>query len=350
MKNKISSFSKMLLVIAAVALIGALFVPIWSIYLDAPQYPEGLKLEIWAGTIAGDVDIINGLNHYIGMKTLHTEDFIEFSVLPYILVAFAVLFLIVAWANRRKWLNIALITFVLFGIIAMVDFWKWEYNYGHNLDPNAAIKVPGMAYQPPLLGFKQLLNFGAYSIPDIGGWLFVVAGILLLIAVFKENKLLKMFRKSKTPVLMLAGMSSVLLSCSGDKPEPIQLHKDACEFCKMTIADSKFAAEIITNKGRVYKFDDLICMLNYTALQDKASIKKYYVGDYTKENALTDAATAWYVKHESLRSPMNGNTVAFSTKEVATKYAQEKQTTVIGWSDLNKIVHQQEVRLDEQAH
>ena len=61
----------------------------------------------------------------------------------------------------------------------MYDFWRWEYNYGHNLNPDAAIIVPGMAYQPPLIGFKQLLNFGAYSMPDIGGWIFVSAGALV---------------------------------------------------------------------------------------------------------------------------------------------------------------------------
>jgi hypothetical protein len=53
----------------------------------------------------------------------------------------------------------------------MIDFWLWEYDYGHNLNPNAPIIVPGMSYQPPLLGFKQLLNFGAYSYPDVGGWI-----------------------------------------------------------------------------------------------------------------------------------------------------------------------------------
>ena len=84
-------------------------------------------------------------------------------------------------------LTISLVAFIIFGIVAMVDFWIWEYNYGHDLDPNAAIKVPGMAYQPPLIGFKQLLNFGAYSIPDIGGWLFIGAGVLMVAAFFKDR-------------------------------------------------------------------------------------------------------------------------------------------------------------------
>ena len=75
--------------------------------------------------------------------------------------------------------------------MAMVDFYRWNYDYGHDLDPSAAIKVPGMAYQPPIFGYKQLLNFGAYSIPDIGGWLFIAAGLFLLIAVLKEFKFKK---------------------------------------------------------------------------------------------------------------------------------------------------------------
>lgn len=191
MKTKISILSRILLVIAAAFLVYSVFVPIWQIDLDAPQYPEGLVLKIHADKLAGNVDIINGLNHYIGMKTLHTDDFIEFTVLPYIIYFFAALSLIVAIVGNKKFLYTLFIMFVLFGIIAMADFWHWEYEYGHDLDPNAAIIVPGMAYQPPLIGFKQLLNFGAYSIPDIGGWLFISSGLLMLVAAVKEFKFSK---------------------------------------------------------------------------------------------------------------------------------------------------------------
>lgn len=76
--------------------------------------------------------------------------------------------MLAALIARKELLYTLLLFFILFGIIAMADFWHWEYNYGHDLNPDAAIKVPGMSYQPPLIGYKQLLNFGAYSIPDIG--------------------------------------------------------------------------------------------------------------------------------------------------------------------------------------
>jgi copper chaperone NosL len=187
MKNKkISSFIRVLLVICGFGLIVVLFTPMWRIDLQAPQYPEGLRMLIYANKLAGNVDIINGLNHYIGMKTLHTDDFPEFKILPAIIIFFSLFFLVAGAIGKRRWMNILCFLFICFGIIAMIDFWRWEYDYGHNLNPDAAIIVPGMAYQPPLIGFKQLLNFGAYSMPDIGGWIFVAVGAILLACVVAE--------------------------------------------------------------------------------------------------------------------------------------------------------------------
>lgn len=189
--TKLALVSKILLFIIAGLFIGSLFVPMWQIDLDAPQYPEGLVLKLHANKIGGDVEIINGLNHYIGMATLHTENFIEFKILPYIIGAFALISLVLIFINNRKFVLAFFGTFILFVILAGVDFYRWNYEYGHNLDPNAAIKVPGMAYQPPLIGYKQLLNFGAYSIPDIGGWMLIGAGVMLFYIVFKEFNLFK---------------------------------------------------------------------------------------------------------------------------------------------------------------
>lgn len=187
--QNLSSLTRVITFICGLMLIVVLFVPLWRIELSAPQYPEGLVMKMYPNKLAGNVDIINGLNHYIGMKTLHTEDFLEFTVLPYIIVFFSVFSLLVGLVvKKRRWLIALLIMFILFGVIAMIDFWRWEYNYGHNLNPNAAIIVPGMAYQPPLIGYKKLLNFGAYSVPDTGGWVFISVGLLLLTAVIIEFK------------------------------------------------------------------------------------------------------------------------------------------------------------------
>jgi copper chaperone NosL len=185
--NRLSNWARIVLVVCGLALAAVLFVPIWRIDLSAPQYPEGLRMLIYAHKLGGNVDIINGLNHYIGMKTLHAEDFIEFTVLRYIIGAYALAFLLTAALGRRRILFVLFTLFVAFGILAMADFWRWEYNYGHHLDPHAAIIVPGMAYQPPLIGYKQLLNFGAYSVPDIGGWIFVGVGAAILVIVILES-------------------------------------------------------------------------------------------------------------------------------------------------------------------
>ena len=133
----------------------------------------------------------------------------------------------------------------------MVDFWKWEYNYGHTLNPDAAIIVPGMSYQPPLIGFKQLLNFGAYSIPDIGGWIFVGVGIIFAVCrlpgmVFREIKKNTLNTVTILPFFLYL---SCFQSCNAG-PVPIKPGKDNCQFCKMTISDIRFGAEIITAKGK----------------------------------------------------------------------------------------------------
>ena len=186
--NSLSKLSIILLSISGIGLVISIFVPIWAIYLEAPQYPEGLGMFLHANKITGDYEIINGLNHYIGMKTIHQEDFWEFKVLPYALGFFAVLAFLFAFLKKKWGLYFFTVLFLLFGVAFMVDFWLWEYDYGHNLNPNAPIIVPGMSYQPPLLGFKQLLNFGAYSYPDVGGWIMFAVGIISLVLSVLEFK------------------------------------------------------------------------------------------------------------------------------------------------------------------
>ncbi len=334
--NKLTSWIRIALLSCSIALFLVLILPIWKIQLDAPQYPEGLELKIYAGKLGGNVEIINGLNHYIGMKTLHASDFIEFTVLPYIIGFFAAAFLLVAVINKRKWLYILFTTFVLFGIVAMIDFWRWEYNYGHNLDPNAAIVVPGMAYQPPLIGFKQLLNFGAYSIPDLGGWIFIGVGLICLIAVyvsFKQNKNNK--NSSVLPLTSIIILLFSLVSCN-TAPEPIKAGTDYCYFCKMTITDLKFANELITKKGKVYKFDDIHCLLNFSKLAtiQKTEIDKIYLSDFLQPTSFIVAENAVLLQSENFHSPMNGNIAAFSNKENAEKNNLKYKATIVKWQEL----------------
>ncbi|HSR39724.1 MAG TPA: nitrous oxide reductase accessory protein NosL [Phnomibacter sp.] len=334
--NKLTLFSRLLALLGAVALLVAIFVPLWRIELDAPQYPEGLALLIYPHKLGGDVEIINGLNHYIGMQTLHAENFVEFTVLPYIIGFFALLFLSVAIISKRRWLNVVFFTFVFFGIIAMVDFWRWEYNYGHELDPNAAIKVPGMAYQPPLIGFKQLLNFGAYSIPDTGGWMFIAAGIFLLLAVLAEGGYLKKLGVRKNAVVILFFSALGFASCNSGGPEPIAFNSDKCAHCRMTISDARYAAELQTVKGRINKFDDVVCMTRYLRENQSAPAKKLWVSQYDGNHSLIDANEAFFVKLETLNSPMRGNMAAFADKRSAAELLNTSGAELVDWNELVK--------------
>ena len=347
MKNNcLTGWVRAIVISCGLALFAVLFVPMWQIQLSAPQYPEGLVLLIYPNSLGGNVDIINGLNHYIGMRTLHADDFIEFTILPYIIGAFGCITVFTGLLNRKKLLTALAILFIVFAVVAMADFWRWEYNYGHNLNPDAAIIVPGMAYQPPLLGYKQLLNFGAYSIPDAGGWIFIVVGILLAsTCVFEMTKTRKL-KKIKAagilnkPVTIVASafvMTMLLTSCNAD-PVPLQLGKDNCDFCKMTVSDVRFGAEIITDKGKVYKFDDVHCIISYmkSGILDAKKIKEIYLTNFTGAHELKKANEMFLLKSDELRSPMSGNIAAFSSKDSLNKVKIIYKGREISWGDINK--------------
>lgn len=180
--------SRWVVLACAICMIGSLVFPFWKITLVAPQYPEGLEMFIYPDGVKGQVDLINGLNHYIGMKTIVNQDFPEFRFLLYWLGFLVLAGFITFLVNKLKWLWVWVMMLLATGITGVIDFWRWEYDYGHHLDPHAAIKIPGVTYQPPLFGYKQLLNFIAGSFPASGGYMIIIPGILLVgIAVLERR-------------------------------------------------------------------------------------------------------------------------------------------------------------------
>jgi len=165
-------------------LLGALFVlPLWSIQLFAPQYPEGLGMRIRLTTVVGDrptdLATINGLNHYIGMRPIEPGAIPELRYFPIVVLILILLGVAAALFANRRLLAGWLVGLASFGVAGLIDFWRWSYDYGHNLDvEHAIIKVPGMTYQPPIIGTKQLLNFSASSWPAAGAWIALVAFLL----------------------------------------------------------------------------------------------------------------------------------------------------------------------------
>lgn len=184
---------RIIIFIAAIILLGAFLFPIWKIDLQAPQYPEGIGLRIWVNQITGlneyDLNNINKLNHYIGMKEIVPSSIPELKIMPYIVVFLIAVGILVSILKRKRLLTIWLALIVILMIAGLYDFYIWGYDYGHNLNPNAPIKVPGMSYQPPLLGSKQLLNMKSISLPDIGSYFIGISFLLGSYVLFnKKNK------------------------------------------------------------------------------------------------------------------------------------------------------------------
>ncbi len=182
---------KILFITGVLFLLGLFFFPLWNITLEAPQYPDPLGMDIWITKIAdqnpNDIKNINLMNHYVGMADIKL-DMVEFTIFPIVIGVMIVLGIITGFSGNKKLYLTWFIIMILLGIAGMYDFYLWEYEYGHNLNPNAAIKIPGQAYQPPLIGSKKILNFYATSLPATGAYLMLTGLILTCIASFLPIK------------------------------------------------------------------------------------------------------------------------------------------------------------------
>ena len=126
------------------------------------------------------------------------------------------------------------------------------------------------------------------------------------------------------------------ISCTTKEADPIKLNSDGCDFCKMKIADGKFGSELITTKGRIYKFDDMHCMINYHKENLTTNIQSFYIHDFSQNNILIPAETAFYVKGGEINSPMRGNIIAVKTEEEVKKIASKYKANPTSWSEIIK--------------
>lgn len=183
---------RLLMVLAAIMLIFLFLFPIWKITLVAPQYPGGISMFIWINKITGDgpgtLQNINILNHYVGMKFIVPDSIPELNYFPFVIGFMGLLAIVFAILNKRYLFLGWGILFVVLGILGIYDFYLWEYDYGHNLSPTAPIKVPGMAYQPPLFGTKMLLNFKASSYPGWGSLFYGLSILMGFLAFFTSKR------------------------------------------------------------------------------------------------------------------------------------------------------------------
>ncbi|MFA9215050.1 MAG: nitrous oxide reductase accessory protein NosL, partial [Candidatus Methylacidiphilales bacterium] len=202
---------------------------------------------------------------------------------------------------------------------------------GAYINPDAAIKVPGMTYQPPLIGYKQLLNFGAYSVPDFGGWLFIGAGVFMLAIIIIENNLLAFINNKKTAAYIIP-LVLFFSACGNVKPKAVRINYDNCEFCKMTIVDAKFACQIVNSKGKAYFFDDVKCLKNYLVNNQNLQNQKTYVSNYIMPNTFIEINNATVITSSNIASPMGGNMAAFENEKNAQPYIEKLSATITKWN------------------
>lgn len=191
--KRMTNRNRLIVIILSLLLSVTYFVPLWEISMEAPQYPEGLGISIWINNITGqtkgDLNKINNLNHYIGMKHISKDAIPELKYMPWIMRALMIFGLIAGATGRRKILFFWLVAFIAMSIAGLVDYYLWGYDYGHNLDmEKAIIKIPGMSFQPPLIGVKQILNFKTTSLPGIGGYILTLSIIFGSVIYYLERK------------------------------------------------------------------------------------------------------------------------------------------------------------------
>ena len=140
------------------------------------------------------------------------------------------------------------------------------------------------------------------------------------------------------PLFLFIGCLTLSLSGCNTDPQPIRIGQDNCDFCKMTISDNRFGAEIVTKKSKVYKFDDEHCIMAFihakTVAQDE--IAGIYFTDFNSPHELINAEHAYFLQSPSLKSPMNGNIAAFSQEDSLYKVLPKFYGNKITWEDVQK--------------
>jgi hypothetical protein len=172
-----------LLMAAALMLMVSLFTPYWSMTMTAPQYPKGLKVDVYVTHLDGDVREIDGLNHYLGMPPLDEGGRFERSIAPLAIVAFGLL-LVAGVFVHNQWAALLALPVIGYPLVFLADLWWILYQYGHSIDPESALGGAIQPFTPPLLGQGKVGQFGTIANWEIGLFLAFAAAALVLVALW----------------------------------------------------------------------------------------------------------------------------------------------------------------------
>ncbi len=339
----------LLMIVGAALFLGLFFLPLWSIHLIAPQYPEGLGMNIYIDGLQGvsknDISNINMLNHYIGMKHLpKAEDMWEFRVFPLVVGIMAAIGILIGILGMMKKVKpsvflIWLVVMGILGILGVYDFNLWLVQYGSDLDPNASIKLldesgKAMTYKPPLIGYQKMLNFDVYSLPSTGGYVMGVGFLLVFLAYLVGIKATKRAKAALVYMIPIFLGSSLLFSCA-PQIEPIRYGEDECDACRMKIISRTHAAQLVSKKGKNYKFDATECMIRFMEREVKEEDMLHILSaNYLDAGVLIDATKATFIISENIPSPMGAFLSTLKTREEAEKLLEEHGGELFTWEEV----------------
>lgn len=186
MLKTISTKSSIFLYLAAGLLVGAIFLPWWAMKFYAPQYPQGLNIIVYPYKLSGEIDIVNSLNHYIGMARFSEESFPELQFLPWIIGGMAVFILITAFVRKMSLLYGVISLFIIGGMLGLYSIRYWLVKFGTELDPRAPITID--PFVPPIIGKNTIANFETISYFSYGSVVVGIVFALLLYVVWRERK------------------------------------------------------------------------------------------------------------------------------------------------------------------
>ena len=176
-----------LLLVARILLLVSLFLPYWQMDLVAPQYPDNLHLTAYVNQLTGDVEEIDGLNHYIGMRSLHEAAQIERTVGVYVMIFFVVMLELASFIHSR-WTVLLVIPVMFFPLVFLLDLHLWMSHFGQNLDPHAPLSNAVEPFVPPVLGTGMVGQFKTVAWPGVGLILSSIASFVMLLALFFHRR------------------------------------------------------------------------------------------------------------------------------------------------------------------
>jgi len=175
---------------AALLLLTSMFLPYWKLTLMAPQYPEGLKMEAYVNSVSGDVDEIDELNHYIGMRPLKEAAELERST-SIILISALILLVIGGIYTHSPFAIFLAIPAIFYPFIFLGDMYFWMHDFGMNLNPHAPLSNAVKPFVPPLLGEGLVGQFKTIASWEIGLIFSIIASVLLIVGMIYHRRAYK---------------------------------------------------------------------------------------------------------------------------------------------------------------